>query len=99
MGVIWNWIKNLSVEDWILIVIAAVIIFFIVGGLTSCAVAQKGAHMDILCVGPDGEIFHAQGAGVQQGKMMENEWDLGACDIGVHNTQSSAITPPKKKEQ
>ena len=81
----------------ILLVIAAILAIFILWVLTSCATASKTGRMHMLCVGPDGEVFHGEGISGKTGEHMTSDWDFEACKVKAGETsQVYPKKPPKE---
>ncbi len=66
--------------SWLLTI--AILLFIGLWLLTGCS-SQKIQELDILCIGPDGQVFHASGRVAQQAKSMSDEFDLSACGVNV----------------
>jgi hypothetical protein len=62
--------------------------------LAGCS-TQKAMHLDLLCVGPGGEVFHANGISAKQAAEMQNDWDFDSCKVKVKEQQGAAKPPIK----
>ena len=85
-------------EDWILICCAVILITIaalFISSLVGCS-SQKVMHLDLLCVGPDGEVFHANGVTAAQAGKIENNWDFHSCDVEIEGSQGATKKQPPK---
>ena len=70
---------------WVSAVLLVLVLFWIGALLTGCT-ATKATHLDILCVGPDGQVFHANGISAKQATKLENDWSFAACEVSINET-------------
>jgi hypothetical protein len=65
--------------------------------LAGCS-SQKVSKLDLLCVGTEGEVFHAQGISAEQAAEIKNDWDFDACNIRVKKQQGSKGLPKQPRK-
>ena len=85
-------------EDWILLCIGVILITIaaiFLSSLVGCS-TQKVSKLDLLCVGAEGRVFHAQGITAEQAAEIKNDWDFDACNVRVKKQQGGG-GPPKKQ--
>lgn len=68
--------------------ILAVLAILLLLCLSGCA-TKSVKSIDVLCVGPDGKVFHAHGAGAEVAGFTDNEWDMRGCDVTVSEEKGS----------
>ena len=57
--------------------------------LSGCSSSQKVRVLHILCVGPDGEVFHAEAVSGDQARAITDNWGFDACKVTVNDSDQS----------
>ncbi len=86
--------KKMNPENMILLLCIVITLVFIVLMLLSAGCSsQKATKVHVLCVGPEGQVFHAEGMSVHQSRVIDTDVKLGACDVNVHEIDGSSQSP------
>lgn len=84
-------IEDVILWGCVLIVIAFIILMLLMGG---CAQTKEVREIDVLCVGDDGDVFHAHGVGAEVAGFTQGNWDMRNCDVTV--TEEKGNQKPKE---
>jgi hypothetical protein len=76
--------ENAILAACIIIVLAFLILWVLMG----CA-TKEFKEIDVLCVGNEGDVFHAHGVGAEVAGFTKGNWDMRNCDVTVTEEKGS----------